>query len=248
MVSVKKSKPYQIKDKIQKWIYQEKFNYGEMIPSERKLSKKFNVSRTTIRNALNILIDEGLLMNRQGTGTFVCKTRFEEGMNYLISYTQDMINRGLEPSSKVIEIKKQKCDWNVMNKLNLEKDKSIIKIKRLRLANDEPMTIQTSILPYEKFRNIEEFNFENSSLTKIIEDNYGYKIINAVQKIRARKAKEQESKMLDIPTDSSVLRGERVSYTYNNEPIELLISVYRGDRYDIVINLIKKEKRASKNN
>ncbi|GAH74099.1 unnamed protein product, partial [marine sediment metagenome] len=199
---------------------------------------QFGVSRITVREAIGHLVYQGILRREQGRGTFVTQPKAYEKINELISYTQDMRNRGMKPSSKVLALKLERPSWEVMNSLRLGESDKVIKLARLRLADKEPMTIQTVYLSYNVCPEVYEkdFDWTTQSLNLVLKD-LGFKVVSAVQRISADIANDLEAELLEIPSGSPLLIGEQISYLGNDKPIETLKSVYRADRYDIVVNL-----------
>ncbi len=116
----------------------------------------------------------------------------------------------------------------------------VIKLARLRLADEEPMTIQTAYLPDNLCHEIYEkqLDWTSQSLNLALRD-LGFEVVAAVQRISSDVADSVEAELLQIPAGSPLLVGEQVSYLTDNRPIESLKSVYRGDRYDIVVNLTR---------
>lgn len=237
---------YQLKKILEDMISSGKYKIGDPFPTEREIAKQFGVSRITVREAIGHLVYQGILRREQGRGTFVSQPKAFERVNELISYTQDMINRGMKPSSKVLEVKLERPSWEVMNSLRLDESDKVIKLARLRLADKEPMTIQTAYLPHNICPEVyeKEFDWTTQSLSLVLKD-LGLEVVSAIQRISAGIANTLEADLLEIPSGSPLLVGEQVSYLGDGRPIEALRSVYRADRYDIVVNLTQRKKKES---
>ncbi len=243
--TIKRNSPftlsYQLRQILEDKISSGKYKPGDLFPTEREIAEQFGVSRITVREAVRHLVYQGILKREQGRGTFVSQPKVYEKVNKLISYTQDMLNRGMKPSSKVLEIKLERPTWEVMNSLRLSESDRVIKLARLRLADEEPMTIQTTYLPDNLCHEIYEKqpDWTTQSLNLALRD-LGFEVVAAVQRISADVADSVEAELLQIPVGSPLLVGEQVSYLADHRPIEALKSVYRGDRYDIMVNLNRK--------
>ncbi len=241
-VTIERNSPltlsYQLKQILEEMVSSGKYKIGDPFPTERDISEQFKVSRITVREAIGHLVYQGILRREQGRGTFVTQPKAYERINELISYTQDMRNRGMKPSSKVLALKLERPSWEVMNSLRLGESNKVIKLARLRLADKEPMTIQTVYLSYNLCPEVYEkdFDWTTQSLNLVLKD-LGFKVVSAVQRISADIANDLEAELLEIPSGSPLLVGEQISYLTNDKPIETLKSVYRADRYDIVVNL-----------
>lgn len=229
---------YQLKQILEEMVSSGKYKIGDPFPTERDIAEQFKVSRITVREAIGHLVYQGILRREQGRGTFVTQPKAYERINELISYRQDMRNRGMKPSSKVLALKLERPSWEVMNSLRLGESDKVIKLARLRLADKDPMTIQTAYLSYKVCPEVYEkdFDWTTQSLNLVLKD-LGFEVVSAVQRISADTANDLEAELLGIPSGSPLLIGEQISYLGNDRPIETLKSVYRADRYDIVVNL-----------
>ena len=213
-----------------------KYKHGDSLPTERMLAKQLGVSRITVREAIGYLVYRGLLVRRPGQGTFVTKPKLR--MNNLTNYTRDFLNRGMKPSSKLLEMKLKSPSWELANFLMLSGSDRVIKLIRLRLADGEPVSIQTTYLPYSLCRDIYEksLDWKTQSLAVALKD-LGLIIVRAVQKISVTAANKREAELLKISPGAPLAVEERISYLDNDYPIEVLKSIYRGDRYNILVNL-----------
>lgn len=229
----------QLVDIVKKLVGSGKLKQGMKIPSENELKKKYRVSNTTVRKAINELLQEGIIYREQGKGTFLAKTKINQNLTKITSFTEDMLQRGLKPSSKVLGVTVISSPLKVMNNLILDKGEKVVKIHRLRLANGEPMAIQTSYFPHKLCPNIQNIQKQNltQSLTIILRDRYNLHLVKAVQSLYPSLADDYKSKMLRIKKSAPVLIVERTSYLPNNQPAEFLESVYRGDRYEFLVEL-----------
>lgn len=221
---------------IKEMIRSGELRQGMRIPSEKELEKKYGVSSTTVIKAMNELLREGVIYREQGKGTFVAKTRIDQELTKITSFTEDMLQRGLKPSSKVISVAAIPLPLEVMNNLILKKDEEVVKVHRLRLANGEPMAIQTSYLSYRLCPGIQKQDL-TQSLTIILRDRYNLHLVRAIQSLYPSLADDYEAEMLRISKGAPVLIAERTSYLPNNQPAEFLKSVYRGDRYKFFVEL-----------
>jgi len=244
--TIKRNSPftlsYQLRQILEDMISSGKYKVGDSFPTEREIAKQFGVSRITVREAIGHLVHHGMLKRERGRGTFIAQPRTYEKINKLISYTQDILSRGMKPSSKVLEIKLERSSWEVMNSLRLNESDKVIKLVRLRLADNEPMAIQTVYLPYTLCHEIyeKELDWTTQSLNLALK-NLGFEVASAVQRISADVADRLEAELLGVPVGAPLLIGDQVSYLSDNRPIEALKSVHRGDRYDIIVNLTKEK-------
>lgn len=229
---------YQMKQWLMSEIEKGIYKPGQIIPSERELSEQFQISRMTVRQALKELMNEGHLIREQGKGTFIAEPKLNQRLSQLTSFSEDMRNRGLEPDAQVLETSViNHAPAHVSIALHLDGDHTILKIKRLRLANKQPMAIETSFLPLSLFSGLEKKNFTSESIYRVLENEFALQLLFAKQTIEAGFPTKDEEHLLGISKGTSVMRIERVTYMQEGIPFEFVSSVYRGDRYKFEMEL-----------
>lgn len=241
MLKPESPKPYyaQIKEYI---LY--KINSGELkphdrVPSERSLSEQFGVSRLTVGKALKELVLEGRLYTQVGKGTFVNDQPIDQTLDRLTSFSEEMEQRGQAPSSNVIEALTIPATEMLAQRLQLPVGVSVVKLKRLRLANTRPVALETAYLIAALCEDIlERFRFERESLYTVLRTHYGVRLMYAEQELEARQASPEEATLLGLEAGSPVLSIVRVTYMDNERPIEYVESAYRGDRYKFRARLL----------
>ncbi len=214
----------------------------EQIPSEEKLSEQYDVSRMTVRKALSRLEYEGVLYRIPGKGTFVQKRFNQElSVSLIIGFKRKMELLGREVVTKIVSVNIVKPSLYLKNSLNLNLGEKIYEIKRLRYIEDEPLVLQTGYMPCKLFPNLAKFNMEGS-LTDIIEKNYGIKINNYQARIRPAFSDQTIREFLKISEHIPLLKVDGISYS-NHKAIRLTNSIYRGDRFDFVVNNYQYEEK-----
>jgi GntR family transcriptional regulator len=208
-----------------------KWQPGDMISPESELIERYQVSRTTVRQVLDILVSEGMIEREQGRGTFVIHPTVEQGLVRIISFTKDMHQRGLEPGTKVMFSGLIPAPPDIAEKLQVDPDEELAHLKRLRLANQEPMSIEESYLIHHFCRGVLEKDYTSNPLREALERDYGIRLVRARQVIRAILAPLELARTLGIKPKSALLFVERVSYSQENVPVEFLRIYYRADRY-----------------
>jgi len=214
-------------------ILQGEWEVGEMIPTEPELMQQHNLSRITVRRGLNRLANEGLIYRQQGRGSFVAEQTLEQGLTRIISFTEDMNQRGMVPRTEVLFSDLVPSPEDVAERLGLEPGAEMARLERLRLANDEPMSIEESYLVHSYCPGVLEDNYAVNALREALEAKYGIRILRARQIIRAVRASTRQARLLTVPARSPLLFIERVSYSQQNLPVEFLRIYYRGDRYSL---------------
>lgn len=203
---------------------------GDKLPSERQLCKDFDVSRTTVRNAIKTLVNAGVLYQIQGKGTFVREKNRENLSNYY-SFTEQTKKNGKTPKSIVVDFEIKKANSKIKEILNLDHDDKIIQFDRLRLADDIPMMYEMTIIPYDKFKEINKKILGKKALYDIFKDKYNLKIYEVKERFSVSKLDKKMAQSLNLKEDSPCLKIKRKSLTVSEEVIEYTISYARGDMF-----------------
>jgi len=223
----------QIKDKLQQQIEAGVFAVGDRLPSERELAEEHTVSRMTARQALQLLQQTGLTQTQVGKGTYVNR-RIDQDLRDLTSFTQEMANRGLQPSSRVLLAGLQAADAESAAHLHTSVGEEIVVLQRVRLAGHKPMAIETAHLRHAYCPGLlTGHDFAQESLYRVLQAEYGLHLVWASQVIAARMPAPFERKTLEMDTHTPVLSLVRVSHDGNDQPIEYVRSCYHGERYEL---------------
>lgn len=225
----------QLKRWIEDAINNGAINPGDALPSERDLALKVDVSRVTVRKAVAQLVQEGVLVQRHGSGTFVAPPtqRVEQSLSQLTSFTEDMARRGMEVHAEWLDRALYVPSPEETVILGLSSGEKVARIARLRLTGETPLAIERAslsgtILP--------EPAAIGDSLYKHL-DLSGNRPTRAIQRIRAANLGEDDAHLLQVPVGSAGLNIERTSYLPSGRVIEFTRSIYRGDTYDFVAEL-----------
>lgn len=229
-------KYYRLKESLRDKIEAEGLEEGQLIPSERELCETYGVSRMTARQAVKELVSEGVLYREQGRGTFVAGKKLQHETAHLTSFTQDMGERGMKVSSRVLEIEVEDASSSVSRSLNVEPGERIIRLQRVRYADGEPMAMETSHLLYDMAKGILDADLERASLYKEL-GRLGVRIAKAEQSYEATLVNDSEAGYLRVPAGSAALLIKRVTFDPQDRPFEYVKSVYRGDRYRVTTTL-----------
>jgi GntR family transcriptional regulator len=206
---------------------------GDLLPSEAELVEQYQVSRATVRQALDGLVADGLIQREQGRGTFVSPPNVEQGLLRIVSFTEDMHRRGLKPGTKLISAKLIPASEPLARYLQIKVGEPLAQIERLRLADGEPLSIEKSYLVHQYCPGVLDQDYTTQSLRKMLEDRYGLMIGSARQTLRAISAPDDIATALSVNMNAALLYIERISYTEHSVPIEYLRLYHRGDRYTL---------------
>lgn len=210
------------------------------IPSERLLEVQYNVSRTTIRQAIDYLERQGYIYREQGRGTFVSPQKLQKGIQELTSFSEDMLRRGMQPGQVIRRIERLIPPSNVQQRLELAPGADVLCLERLRLGDDIPIGLQTSYLALAPNQEITRAELEEAgSLYRILQEKYNILPSEADETLEVTLATPEEAALLQIPPDAPLLLNERLMYNQNRQPVEFVKILYRGDRYRYLIRLTR---------
>jgi len=211
---------------------------GGRLPPERELSERFEVARETLRRCLRELESEGLLERKQGAGTFVSSQPVVK-QPQLISFSEDMRSRGFTPSSELLSSRSLAAGAKLAQKLKVVPGSPVFEIRRLRMANDEPMALETVYLAQARLPGFDATALSSGSLYELLDQRYGVQIRSANQQLQATVLNEEEAALLEVPAFSPSLLVERVTLSGNGEVVEYGKSLYRADRYRFELNVVR---------
>jgi GntR family transcriptional regulator, N-acetylglucosamine utilization regulator len=230
---------YQLKEFIRERITSGEWQPGSLIPSERELSERYGISRMTARQSITELVSEGLLYRAQGRGTYVGKPKIAQQLLRLTGFTQDMHDRGQQPAAKVLAAEMWPADKAIADRLRIRIGQPVFLLRRLRLADSEPLAVETSCISFIGCERLAGEDLERTSLYHLLESAYDMPPLEAEQELEADLASEDEAELLGVETGSPSLRTRRVTTTRRQQPIEFATSVYRGDKYRFYTRLVR---------
>lgn len=204
----------------------------DALPAERDFAAGLGVSRVTVRKALRQLVDEGLLVQQRGAGTFVA-SRVEQPLSSLTGFTEDMSTRGLTPTVAWLDRSVGTAMPEEALALNLSPGGRVSRLYRIRLANDRPMCIEQASLPNHV---LPDPTLVEGSLYAQLERS-GSRPVRALQRLRAQLLEIEHARLLKVEPGSPCLYIERRSFLADGRPVEFVRSHYRGDSYDFVAEL-----------
>ena len=214
----------------------EALSVGAAIPSERQLGTDLGVSRLTVRAALDELVREGYLVRRRGAGTFVAEPKVAKGMD-VSSFSDDMRARGLTPASRTLDLSVEPAGARMGRLLHVSPSEPVVSVKRLRLADGEPMAIELLHTRASLVPGLTAADLEQHSFYDLLGNRYGISIIGGTQTVEPTVTNEEESATLGVPLHSPALLFERVTRATTGDVVEFTSSTYRGDRYRLVTEL-----------
>ena len=228
----------QIRERLEDAIAQGALQPHQRIPSERQLSDQFGVSRMTVRQAIEAITRDRLLYSRPGQGTFVAEPKvIEQPLRHLTSFSEDILGRGMQPSSQVLHQEVIPASFELAGLFGLPPTIRVAKVKRLRLIDDEPVAIETVHIPEQFVPGLLDRDLAVDSLYEILRSDYGLALVSARQTIQAATAGPDEMTHLRMDGPDPVLKISRLTFDGRERLVEYVQSIYRGDRYHLTVEL-----------
>jgi GntR family transcriptional regulator len=222
---------YQLRELLRDEITSGRWEVGEQLPSERELCEAFRLSRTTIREAIDALVSEGLLRREKGRGTFVAEPKIiEKWLEAPDSFTESMLEQGYQIETKVLNLSVVPAPHKVARELRLRSEEPVIVLDRLRIILQEPILVVTSYLPEKLCPTLISEDFTRNSLYQVLREKYGIRIAHAKRVMEAVAANEIEANLLHVKPGVPLLLIESTAYLEDGTPIEYFKARHRGDR------------------
>lgn len=214
---------------------------GKQIPPEPVLSADLGISRHTLRQALQLLINEGFLFRQPGKGTFVQHVKSNYRLSFLNSFSEQMLEIGKKPSSKLIELHTNfRPNDSIAKKLMLTENARTHKIVRLRLADGQPMSLEEVYIDTTLCPNLHKKDLENLSLYSTLEQEYGLQIKYGDISLQATEANEEQARLLKTKVLGPLLYMQCLTYLQNQRPAFLTIARYPNDKYMFTVSMPRK--------
>ena len=223
-------KYYKIYEELLNEIRSGKYQENNRFPSDTELVKKYSVSRGTVREAIKLLFQQGYLVREQGKGTFVTYKKIHQDPDQLIGFTELMHRHDLKPSAKIIAKEIMLPNANIRHLMKLMDDQKVARVERLRLGNNQPLIIERSHFNFNLFEPIYDMDLENNSIYKLLHEHTDTRLGEALQKIEAVSAGNDEHQLLGVDLRTPLLLIKRLIKTTNGLIFQFSEDVYRSDR------------------
>lgn len=229
---------YQLMDIIVKMIEVENLKENDKLPSERELCEQYDVSRSTVRQAIQELEKEGYIYREHGKGTFVSPKKLKQDLLGFYSFTEEMKKMGKKPTSKVLNFKVIKCNEKIAKKMKLEIGDKVYEFTRLRLADNEPMMLETSYVPCNRFLDLTKKELQEKPMYDIFTGKYDASFTRAEEIFQSVLTRRFEAELLKYSEDFPSMMIERITYE-KDVIIEYTKGIVRGDRFKFHVILNK---------
>jgi GntR family transcriptional regulator len=204
---------------------------GDQIPSQRVLCERYGMSHMTVRRAINDLIGEGVIYTIPGKGLYVTERKYDAESSPLIGFSEDMARRGMTATSQVLAAEPISASTVLAHALGVEVGATLVYLRRLRLADGEPMALQGSYLPHALCPGLLEQDLATRSLFQLLREDYRLNLASGTTSVEAALADAEQARLLTLPLPAPLLIVEQLTYLDTGQAIEFVRTAYRADRY-----------------
>lgn len=224
----------QLMEELETSIRNGVYKPGDKIMTEAEMAKEYGVSLITVRKAVGSLMEKGLVVRKQGKGTFVTKTKYSRNMKKLQSFTEMCEQMGVKPGAQVLENRLIMADKKVADRLGIEPGSNVVYISRLRLADGEPVQVEKSYFPL-KYAFLLEEDLNNGSMFECLKEKAGAKVASSEKMIELCRATAEEAALIDVKKGDYLLFVKSTAYDENGEPMYAGIQLINGDRFSLYV-------------
>ncbi|MEL6136497.1 MAG: phosphonate metabolism transcriptional regulator PhnF [Cyanobacteria bacterium J06628_6] len=229
----------QIAESIRKRIDEQTYQLGERLPTEAKLAAQFGVNRHTLRQAVSVLRQEGILHVEQGRGTFVAARPIRYPIGSRVRYNEALRAQGITAQSQIIKCTEAQADDSVAQSLKVQVDMPVAVIQRLSSADDVPICVSTGYFPLHRLPNllspVSLDGLETTgSISRWLRDYHGCDHIRRETSVSARPVKAADAKLLGLPLNQPILLVESINVDQTGQVVEYGVTRFRGDRMELV--------------
>lgn len=224
----------QLMEELETSIRNGVYKPGDKIMTEAEMAKEYGVSLITVRKAVGSLMEKGLVVRKQGKGTFVTKPKYSRNMKKLQSFTEMCEQMGVKPGAQVLENRLIMADKKVADRLGIEPGSNVVYISRLRLADGEPVQVEKSYFPL-KYAFLLEEDLNNGSMFECLKEKAGAKVASSEKMIELCRATAEEAALMDVKKGDYLLFVKSTAYDENGEPMYAGIQMINGDRFSLYV-------------
>ena len=231
----------QLYDYFKRLIMSKILKEGDQMLPEIMICQELNISRSTVRKSMDMLIKDGYLVRRRGKGSFISKPKLKRNINYLYNFSENMQNIGIQPSSIVLSCQVlDQVDDEIKNALKLtDTTCKVFLLKRIRLGNNDPILCESTYIPYYLCPGIESYDFSINSLYDILSNQYFLVPYHATESIEAVFLRPEDKKLLKCRQDMPGFKITRITTAENGDVLEYTTSITRSDKCIFMMELYK---------
>ncbi|MDB9529041.1 phosphonate metabolism transcriptional regulator PhnF [Oscillatoria sp. CS-180] len=226
----------QIASELRQNIQESVFKVGDRLPTETELSGRFGVNRHTLRRAMEVLRNEGIVDVERGRGTFVVSAPITVPIGKRVRFNESLKAQSIEPKYKIVEVSEIRADAKTAQQLEIPVGDPVIVYERLSLTDEVPLSLASGHFPGERFPNLLAHCKTYHSISEMLRKEYGCDHIRRSTRLSARIARPNDARLLRMPVTSPILLSESVNVDQSGRVVEYGITRFRGDRMELIIN------------
>lgn len=223
-----------IANELRQNIAESVYRLGDQLPTEAELSSRFGVNRHTLRRAVEVLRNEGLVRIDRGRGTFVASAPISYPIGKRVRYNETLKAQGLKVSHKLLGVTEMLADQRIAKRLEIAVSQPIILLERLSLADEHPISIASSYFASDRVPRLAELCLQYHSISKLLQQEYGIDHIRRSTRISARTVQPKDARLLELPMNAPILLTESINEDQQGNVIEYGLTRFRGDRMELV--------------
>ena len=227
---------HQIMDGLSRQIRSGELRPGQLLPSETELSRGLGISPMTARQAMNGLVNQGLIRRQRGVGSFVLARRMDHPLERMVGFSEDMHARGLKPTSRILRVEQSAPPKEVVERVPLGADMTMLRVRRVRLTNDQPVGVHDAFLLGVQFTRAD---LERASSLYALFSEEGIVLADCEETIDAVSADKESAALLGVAIGAPLLRVVRYSWGEGGQFVEYVVALYRADLYQYRIRLTR---------
>ena len=236
---------YQIETVLRKKIVLGELPPMSPLPSEEALAEEYGVSRITVRQALSLLEQDGLVTRHRGKGTFVSeKARFIEPQR-LTGFMEDLISMGVKTKTKVLDIATIEAPDTIRDRMKLDPPGHLLRVIKVREIGGKPFSYVINYFPPDIGRKLKKEDLIAKPALTILEEDLGVQVAEAIQTVEATIADAEIAPLLQVRVGEPLLKAERTVFDVRKRPIEYVSALYRSDKYFFTVKLERKRSKDS---
>ena len=224
----------QIEDTLGARIASGELRVGDRLPAERDLAEQFDVSRGTVRQALDALALRGLVERGIGRGTFIAAGKVDVRLQDVAGFTQQVARAGLQAHARVLRSAITTAPARIATVLRVPDGAPVLRLERLRLAGKLPVTLEDSWFPAGRFPGIEDLDLRGS-IYALMGELYGHEPVRVVETLEPVVAQQHSADALGVEAGSALMLVERTAFDADGAPVEYARDLHRGDRARFVV-------------
>jgi len=230
---------FQLKCRLIDAIKSGKYPVNSMIPTEKELSEMFLISRTTVRQAITEMVQEGWLYRIKSKGTFVARLKIKQDfIKHLETFNEQIARTGCKPSTELLALEIAEMPERVRNSFETPLNKQYVHLHRRRFADDDPIVTVETYLPYPECAFLLSHDFSKESLYNVLSTSDKTLIYRVTRVLEAVSANAEDAEMLNVRRGKPIQLSTTIGYNRMDEPIEYSIARYRGDRNRFEVDLL----------